>query len=132
MNYVVEPLPMIDGNEPRPFAGVQGFYVSGFAENELAAKTFVVDFMGSEEAQLELMEVGNRPPALASAYESATSDDEVLLALGNANGYAMPSIPAMNAVWDAWNQAYAAILSGEDGTATFTAAAEQIRTLIEQ
>jgi arabinogalactan oligomer / maltooligosaccharide transport system substrate-binding protein len=29
----------------------------------------VLDFMGTEEAQLELYEAGNRPPALVSAFE---------------------------------------------------------------
>jgi arabinogalactan oligomer / maltooligosaccharide transport system substrate-binding protein len=133
VNYVVEALPSVQGNEPAPFVGVQGFFVSGFAENELAAKTFVLDFLGSDEAQTALFEAGNRPPALRSAFEAASSDEKIEgFGLAGANGYPMPAIPAMNSVWDAWNQAYTVIFSGTDGTEAFTNAADQIRTLLEQ
>jgi arabinogalactan oligomer / maltooligosaccharide transport system substrate-binding protein len=37
VDYVVEPFPTVEGGTPAPFVGVQGFMVSAFAENELAA-----------------------------------------------------------------------------------------------
>ncbi|MTV25940.1 maltose ABC transporter substrate-binding protein [Nitriliruptoraceae bacterium ZYF776] len=132
VDFVVEPLPPVDGGEAQPFVGVQGFYVSAFADNELAARTFVLDFMGTEEAQLELYEAGNRPPALVSAYEQA-QDDEVVAGFGAAgeSGYPMPAIPEMNSVWEAWEDAYTNILAGNHPAAAFEEAAEQIRTLID-
>lgn len=129
--FEVEPLPSVDGGDPAPFVGVQGFYVSAFSENELAARTFVLDFMGTEEAQLELYEAGNRPPALLSAFEQI-SDNPIVEGFGLAgeNGQPLPAIPAMGSVWDAWGNAYTLILQGEDARTAFTDAAEQIRTLI--
>jgi arabinogalactan oligomer/maltooligosaccharide transport system substrate-binding protein len=133
VNYVVEPLPTVDGGEPQPFVGVQGFMVSSFAENELAAKTFVLDFMSSEDAQLKLYEAGGRPPALQAAFDTASSDPDIKgFGEAGANGYPMPAIPAMGSVWTAWGDAYTLILQGEDATEAFTNAADQIRTLIAE
>jgi len=131
VNYVVEPLPSVAGGEARPFVGVQGFMVSSFAANELAAKTFVLDYMATQDAQLQLFEAGNRPPALQAAFD-AISDNPVVAGFGaaGANGYAMPSIPEMGSVWSAWADAYTLILDGGDPTEAFTAAATQIRNLI--
>jgi arabinogalactan oligomer / maltooligosaccharide transport system substrate-binding protein len=49
VDFVVEPFPTVEGGTPAPFVGVQGFMVSAFAENDLAARTFVLDFMGTDE-----------------------------------------------------------------------------------
>jgi arabinogalactan oligomer / maltooligosaccharide transport system substrate-binding protein len=132
VDYEVEALPTVDGGEAGPFVGVQGFMVSAFAENELAARTFVLDFMGAEDAQLELYEAGNRPPALVSAFESV-QDDPVVAGFGAAgeSGAPMPAIPQMGSVWEAWTNAYTNILSGNDPVQAFEEAAEQIRNLIE-
>jgi arabinogalactan oligomer / maltooligosaccharide transport system substrate-binding protein len=132
VNFVVEELPTVDGGEAAPFVGVQGFMVSSFAENELAARTFVLDFMGTDDAQLELYEAGNRPPALQSAFDQV-SDDEIVAGFGaaGANGVPMPAIPAMGAVWSAWEDGYVNILQGNDPREAFEEAAEQIRNSIE-
>jgi arabinogalactan oligomer / maltooligosaccharide transport system substrate-binding protein len=131
VDYVVEPLPTVDGGEAGPFVGVQGFMVSAFAENELAARTFVLDFMGAEDAQLELYEAGSRPPALQSAFDQV-ADDPVVAGFGEAGrtGAPMPAIPQMGSVWEAWTNAYTNILSGNDPVQAFEEAAEQIRNLI--
>ncbi|MCC5948256.1 MAG: maltose ABC transporter substrate-binding protein [Nitriliruptoraceae bacterium] len=131
VDFVVEPFPTIDGNAPGPFVGVQGFFVSSFAENELAARTFVLDFMGTDDAQLELYEAGNRPPALISAFEQV-QDDPIVAGFGAAGetGAPMPAIPAMGSVWEAWTNAYTNINSGNDPEAAFQEAADQIRNLI--
>lgn len=131
VDYVVEPLPAVDGNAPGPFVGVQGVMVSAFAENSLAATTFVLDYLGQEEVQLELYEAGNRPPALVSAFESV-QDDPVVAGFGAAGetGRPMPAIPEMGAVWGAWTDAYQNIFSGNDPQQAFSEAAEQIRNAI--
>jgi maltose-binding protein MalE len=131
VDFVVEPLPTVDGNAPGPFVGVQGVMVSAFAENSLAATTFVLDYLGQEEVQLELYEAGNRPPALVSAFESV-QDDPVVAGFGAAGetGRPMPAIPEMGAVWGAWTDAYQNIFSGNDPQQAFTEAAEQIRNAI--
>jgi arabinogalactan oligomer / maltooligosaccharide transport system substrate-binding protein len=131
VDYVVEPFPTVEGGTPAPFVGVQGFMVSAFAENELAAKSFVLDFMGTDDVQLALYEAGNRPPAKVSAFESVSDDPDVagFGAAGEA-GRPMPAIPEMGSVWAAWTDAYENIFSGQDPEAAFQQAADQIRELI--
>jgi arabinogalactan oligomer / maltooligosaccharide transport system substrate-binding protein len=132
IDYEVEALPQVDGNAPGPFVGVQGVMVSAFAENTLAATTFVLDYLGQEEVQLELYEAGNRPPALTSAFEQV-QDDPVVAGFGAAGetGRPMPAIPEMGAVWGAWTDAYQNIFSGNDPRQAFEEAAEQIRNAID-
>lgn len=129
--YVVEPIPPVQGGTPRPFVGVQGFMVSAFAENPLAAQTFIIDFMATEEAQTALFEAGGRPPANAAAFEAAAADPDIQgFGESSANGLPMPAIPEMGSVWSAWTDAYQLVLTGSDPDQTFRDAAAQIRTLI--
>lgn len=132
VNYVVEPIPPVQGGEPRPFIGVQGFMVSSFAENALFAQTFVLDFMATQDAQIALFEAGGRPPAHLAAFEQVAAGDPNIAGFGEAgaNGYPMPAIPEMGSVWQAWTDAYQIILTGGDAEQAFTDAATQIRTLI--
>jgi arabinogalactan oligomer / maltooligosaccharide transport system substrate-binding protein len=132
VEYAIDTLPAVDGGTPAPFVGVQGFMISAFSEQELAARTFVLDFMGTEEAQLDLFEAGNRPPALQAAFDQV-ADDPMVAGFGEAGaeGAPMPAIPQMGSVWEAWTNAYTNILSGQDPAGAFEEAAEQVRTLID-
>ncbi len=131
VEYTVEPLPTVDGNPAGPFVGVQGFFISAFAENELAARTFVLDFMGTEEAQLEMYEANPRIPAMISAFEQV-ADDEIVAGFGEAGetGFPMPAIPEMGSVWTAWQDGYTNIFQGVDPAEAFEEAADQVRELI--
>jgi maltose-binding protein MalE len=132
VNYIVEPIPPVQGGTPQPFIGVQGFMVSAFAENPLFASTFILDFMATKDAQLALFEAGGRPPAQLEAFDEVAAADPNIAGFGLAgqNGYPMPAIPEMSAVWQAWTDAYELIFTGGDAEEAFTNAAEQIRTLI--
>jgi len=131
VDYVVEAFPTVEGGTPAPFVGVQGFMVSSFAENELAARTFVIDFMGTDDAQLELYEAGNRPPAKLSAFEQVQDDPDVAgFGAAGETGRPMPAIPQMGSVWAAWTDAYENIAAGQDPQEAFGQAADQIRELI--
>ncbi|MFO7777424.1 MAG: maltose ABC transporter substrate-binding protein [Nitriliruptoraceae bacterium] len=131
VDYVVEPFPAVEGGTPAPFVGVQGFMVSAFAENELAARTFVLDFMGTDEVQLALYEAGDRPPAKVSAFEDVSDDPDVAgFGAAGENGRPMPAIPEMGSVWAAWTDAYENIFAGQDPEDAFEQAADQIRELI--
>jgi arabinogalactan oligomer / maltooligosaccharide transport system substrate-binding protein len=131
VDYVVEPLPQVDGNDAGPFVGVQGVMVSAFAENTLAATTFVLDYLGQEDVQVQLYEAGGRPPALISAFESVQDDPDVAgFGAAGETGRPMPAIPEMGAVWGAWTDAYQNIFSGNDPQQAFEEAAEQIRNAI--
>ena len=122
------------GVKPAVFVGVQGFMVSAFSKKQLLAKTFVVDYMGTKDAQLELFKAGGRPPALTAAFNDPTvrNDKDVRgFGLAAANGQPLPAIPAMGSVWGAWTDAYKLIFT-KQGTPeqAFKDAATKIRGLI--
>ena len=134
VNYVVEPIPPVEGGEPRPFIAVQGFMISSFAENPLFAQTFVLDFMATQEAQEAIFAADPRPPAHTAAFDAVAADNPDIQGFGlsGQNGYPMPAIPEMGSVWSAWTDAYQLVLTGSDAAQAFTDAAEQIRTLISE
>ncbi|MGO1230853.1 sugar ABC transporter substrate-binding protein [Glutamicibacter arilaitensis] len=114
INLEIDPIPSAGGEEAQPFVAVQGFFVSAKTENLLAATEFLTNYIGNEEVQTELYEVGNRPPANKAAFEAAKSD-ETIAAFGEvgANGVPMPNIPEMAAVWEFWGVAEAEIITGK-------------------
>jgi arabinogalactan oligomer / maltooligosaccharide transport system substrate-binding protein len=132
VNYVVEPIPPIDGGTARPFVGVQGFMISQYSKNPLIAQAFVVQEMTTEETQLALFQAGGRPPALQSAYDQAASDPDIQgFGASGQNGDPLPAIPEMSSVWTAWTDAYTQIFAGgSNAEDVFKNAASQIRTLI--
>lgn len=132
VNFVVEPIPPIDGGTPQVFVGVQGFMISSFSENIDLAKSFLLDYMNTEDAQLALFDAGGRPPAMLSAFESV-SDDPIIegFGLSGQQGVPQPAIPEMGAVWDTWKNAYSLIFNGADPDQAFTDAAAAIRADIE-
>lgn len=131
INVAIDPTPSPTGDPTQPFAGVKGFFLSAESENKVAATDFLVNYLGSEDVQLELFEAGNILPALSSAAETASSDPiiEGFAAVG-ADAVAMPSIPAMGSVWQYWGVAEAAIINGEDPVATWQKLAADVQAAI--
>lgn len=133
INYAIDPLPSAGGEEARPFVGVNGFFLSSKSENALAATDFIVNYLSTEDAQLSLFEVGGRPPALISAYETASADDPDVQAFGEIGqtGAPMPAIPEMGAVWSDWGNAELQLIKGEgDPAQVWQTAAENIQSKI--
>ena len=88
--------------------------MSSRSENTIAATEFLVNYIGSEEVQTALYEVGGRAPALLSAFEAAQADADVAAfgAVG-AEGVPMPNVPAMDVVWSDWGSTQVAIINGQ-------------------
>ncbi|GAA2037364.1 extracellular solute-binding protein [Agromyces tropicus] len=120
VNVAIDTVPSPTGEAASPFAGVKGFFVSSESENKVAANDFLVNYIGTEDVQLELFKAGNILPALSAAAESASSDPiiEGFAAVGQ-EAVPMPAIPAMGSVWQYWGIAEASIINGEDPTATW-------------
>lgn len=113
LDLAIDPIPSAGGQPAQPFVGVQGFYVSAQSENALLANDFLVNYIATDEAQLALYEAGNRPPALTSAAETASSDPVTAgFAAVGAQAVPMPSIPEMGSVWAFWGVTEANVLSG--------------------
>lgn len=134
INYAIDPLPSAGGQDAKPFIGVNGFFLSSKSTNALAATNFIVNYLSTDEAQLALFEVGGRPPALISAYETAAADNPDVKAFGEIGqtGMPMPAIPQMGAVWSDWGNAELQIIKGEGGdpATIWTTMAENIKAKI--
>jgi arabinogalactan oligomer/maltooligosaccharide transport system substrate-binding protein len=132
INVAIDPVPSPTGEVASPFAGVKGFFVSSESENKVAANDFLVNYIGTEDVQLDLFEAGNILPALSAAAESASSDPiiEGFAAVG-ADAVPMPAIPAMGSVWQYWGIAEASIINGEDPVATWEKLAADVQAAID-
>ena len=114
-----------------PFAGVKGFFLSSESENKVAATDFLVNYLGTEEAQLALFEAGNILPALSAAAETA-SDDPIIagFAVVGENAVPMPAVPAMGAVFEYWGIAEAEIIGGSEPVARWQKLTSDIEAAI--
>jgi arabinogalactan oligomer / maltooligosaccharide transport system substrate-binding protein len=131
INFVVEPVPPVEGGTPQVFVGVQGFMISSFSENVDLAKTFLLDYLNTEELQLDLYDAGGRPPAMTSAFDQVAADPIIEgFGLAGQQGAPLPAIPEMSAVWESWTDAYNLVFTGTDPTQAFTDAATAIREAI--
>ena len=120
VNVAIDTVPSPTGEAAAPFAGVKGFFISSESKNKVAANDFLVNYLGTEDVQLELFEAGNILPALSAAAETASADPiiEGFAAVG-AEAVPMPAIPAMGSVWQYWGIAEADVINGADPVATW-------------
>ena len=120
INVAIDTVPSPTGEAAAPFAGVKGFFISSESKNKVAANDFLVNYIGTEEVQLELFKAGNIVPALSSAAEAASSDPIIAgFAAVGAEAVPMPAIPAMGSVWQYWGIAEADVINGADPVATW-------------
>ncbi len=115
INVAIDPVPSPTADPASPFAGVKGFFISAESKNKVAANDFLVNYLGTEDVQLELFKAGNVLPALSAAAETASADPIIagFAAVGD-QAVPMPAIPAMGAVWQYWGIAQAEIINGAD------------------
>lgn len=132
IDVAIDPIPSPTAEVASPFAGVKGFFVSSESENKVAANDFLVNYIGTEDVQLELFETGNILPALTAAADAAASDPIIagFQAVGE-EAVPMPAIPAMGSVWEYWGVAEAAIINGEDPTATWQKLVDDVTAAIK-
>jgi arabinogalactan oligomer/maltooligosaccharide transport system substrate-binding protein len=132
IDVAIDTVPSPTGEPASPFAGVKGFFVSSESKNKVAANDFLVNYIGSEDVQLELFEAGNILPALTSAAETASSDPIIAgFAAVGAEAVPMPAIPAMGAVWQYWGIAEAEVINGADPVATWQKLASDVQAAID-
>ncbi|MDR1392798.1 MAG: extracellular solute-binding protein [Bifidobacteriaceae bacterium] len=135
-DVAIDPIPSAGGLTASPFVGTQAFFISAKSQNQLAATQFVVNYLGSKDAQVELFKAGGRPPALTAAAEDAAVANDPSAAAFNAvavDGVSTPNIPAMDAVWGDWANTEVAIIDGKgDPSALWDEACASIKTKIEE
>lgn len=131
-NIAVNPIPTAGGETAAPFVGVQGFYLSSQSKNALLAQEFLVNYLGTEEAQRALYEADPRIPAWSTLATEVSSDPIIAGFLASAqNGVPMPSIPEMGSVWDLWNAAQSQIINGADPVSTWNTMVADVQTAVE-
>ncbi|MGF6822425.1 arabinogalactan oligomer/maltooligosaccharide transport system substrate-binding protein [Microbacterium sp. ZKA21] len=132
INVAIDSVPSPTAEVASPFAGVKGFFVSSESKNKVAANDFLVNYIGTEDVQLELFKTGNILPALTAAADAAASDPIIagFQAVGQ-DAVPMPAIPAMGSVWEYWGVAEAAIINGEDPTATWQKLVDDVTAAIK-
>ncbi|MFA4897619.1 MULTISPECIES: extracellular solute-binding protein [Microbacterium] len=120
MNVAVNPIPSAGGETAAPFVGVQGFYLSSDSKNALLAQEFLVNYLGTEDAQRALYEADPRIPAWSTLAEEVSSDPIIAgFVASTQGGVPMPSIPEMGSVWDLWNAAQVQIINGAEPASTW-------------
>jgi arabinogalactan oligomer/maltooligosaccharide transport system substrate-binding protein len=131
INLAVDPIAAPSTGTAAPFAGVKGFFISEQSANKVAANDFLVNYMATEQVQTALFESGQVLPALKASVEAASSDPVVAgFAAVGAQAVPMPAIPAMGQVWQFWGIAQAAVINGEDPTATWQKLAADVQGAI--
>jgi arabinogalactan oligomer/maltooligosaccharide transport system substrate-binding protein len=132
INVAIDTVPSPTDEAAQPFAGVKGFFISSESKNKVAANDFLVNYIGTEDVQLELFKAGNVLPALSAAAEAASSDPiiEGFAAVG-AEAVPMPAIPAMGSVWQYWGIAEADIINGADPVATWQKLTSDVQAAIK-
>lgn len=125
-------IPTIDGGQPAPFVGVQGFMVSSFSENKFLAEVFLTEFVMSTDTYLAMFARDPRPPAYKPALDQL-EDNLVVRGVRESGGAGvpMPSIPEMGSVWTAWSDAIELVMNQElDPQEALDLAVAQILDLI--
>jgi arabinogalactan oligomer/maltooligosaccharide transport system substrate-binding protein len=130
-SYSVQPVPgFAGGATAQPFMGAQGFMVASEGKNKSFAQEFVTNFLNSDDSMQQLFDLSGQPPAMTSVLDGVTDEDVLNFESAVTNAAPMPAIPEMAEVFAPLGLAWAAIISGEDPTATMDSTQTTIATAI--
>ena len=104
---------------------MQAFYVASKAKSKALAQEFVANYVTNTDVAKALYDAEPRPPALTAAIDlvKATDPDLAKFLDAGKDGFPMPAIPEMAAIWGPFGNAEVAVVRGED-PATAAAAAQ--------
>ncbi|MBE6023691.1 MAG: extracellular solute-binding protein [Cellulosilyticum sp.] len=99
--YGVMPLPMVDGNQPYTFSGVQIACVSSYTKYPAAARALVMEVISNETLEYAYKDMGKVPAVQdTTQIEGLAEDANVQAFLKQAEfSYPMPSIPEVSYFW---------------------------------
>ncbi len=127
--YDITPVPSFEGGAPAtPFVGVQTFFVAAKGKSKALAQEFVTNYVTNKDVAKALYDADPRPPALTEALEEvkATDADAGKFMDAGKDGMPMPAIPEMQAVWQPFGIAEAAVVKGGDAAKAAEAAQKAI------
>lgn len=124
------PFPSINGEPAQTFVGVKSWMVSYYSEKKDWAHD-LAEFMTNKENLQYYYEVAGELPPNKEALESI--EDPIYSAFADQieHGVPMPSTPAMQQVWEPFNNALQFLAEGEDPKPVLDEAVKQIKTNIE-
>ncbi|MEV0595879.1 sugar ABC transporter substrate-binding protein [Nonomuraea cavernae] len=129
ISYDITPVPSFEGGKPAtPFVGVQSFFVAAKGKNKTLAQEFVANYVTNKDVAKALYDADPRPPALTAALQevqAADADAGKFMDAGK-DGFPMPAIPEMQAVWEPFGIAEAAVVKGGDPAEAAEAAQKTI------
>lgn len=99
--YGVVPLPMVDGNQPYTFSGVQVACVSSYTKYPAAARALVMETISNETLEFAYKDLGKVPAVKDTAQIPGLSEDTNIQAFLKQAEFskAMPSIPEVSYFW---------------------------------
>lgn len=126
-NWDVSLIPQMGAEPARPFVVATGFFVSAFSEQRADARTFLLDYIATDETMQLLYEADPRGTAWATVQASL---DRQARTFGDsaADGTPIPNIPQMADVWEPLGESLLSIRNGETPAAeALSGAAASIR-----
>lgn len=130
----VVPLPVLEnGEHPKSFVGVKSYMLSYYSENKEWAED-LMKFITNAENSITYYEVaGEMPPRYDAIENPIIADDEIYSAFAEQTNYGepMPNVPAMQQVWDPFNDALNFISKGEPVDEVLNEAVQSIHDNIE-
>jgi maltose-binding protein MalE len=132
INYGVAPLPLMAGNDPRPFVGSQGFFLNAVSENSDTAVSFLLEYIATTPTMVQLAAITARPPALLSALGDAGVNPNLLAFAESASGgLPLPNIPDMDTAWAPLAEAFNALSQpGADPSSIMTNSGGLVRAAV--
>lgn len=130
----VVPLPVLEnGEHPKSFVGVKSYMMSYYSENKEWAQD-LMKFITNTENSITYYEVaGEMPPRHDAIENPVIADDPIYSAFAEQTTYGepMPNVPAMQQVWDPFNDALSFISKGEPVDEVLEEAVQSIQANIE-
>jgi len=127
-------LPLLDNGEvPKSFVGVKSYMLSYYSENQEWAEHLMAYITNEENSLIYYDIAGEIPPNIAAMESPEITEDEIISAFAEQTTYGepMPSVPAMQQVWEPINDALSFISKGEPVDEVLDEAVEIIHDQIE-
>ena len=130
----VVPLPLLDnGEHPKSFVGVKSYMLSYYSDNKEWAEDLMAYITNGENSLIYYDIAGEIPPRDDAMADPIIADDPIYSAFAEQTTYGepMPSVPAMQQVWDPINDALNFMAKGEPVDEVLQEAVDMILENIE-
>ncbi|MFU0789830.1 sugar ABC transporter substrate-binding protein [Virgibacillus proomii] len=128
------PIPVLDnGENPKSFVGIKSYMLSYYSENKEWAQDLMA-YLTNFESSMTYYEIAGELPARKDAMKDPKiAEDPIYSAFAEQTKYGepMPSVPAMQQIWEPFNDALNFISKGEPVKEVLDEAVQSIQEKIE-